>query len=342
MYSGLIVKNAKWFERSESEDPMGMTEICFSTEGLNPAHRLGSYEHALENYVARFGGEVAVHVHSCAPDRFTARMESYAVADLPVFVHTYTSDCHRYISYTKTQAAGLFFYLLIRGDMTLSSDDGQVRLRPGGMAFFRPCREAEFRSSDGNTEILALYLSPALLRSRSVQAAEFCLDRGFGDSGGVGAYLPKLIQTTRHTHAALSTRDAAFVGSMIADSLVHLGTSQTDSGCAGARQRLGELKKLALSVLDDPDLDPAMIADLAGCSVRTLHRLFSMEGDSFGSWLRAQRLERCFSDLERPISRPPSVMSVAMRWGFNDLTTFNRSFRSRFGVTPGTVRRRTA
>jgi AraC-like DNA-binding protein len=210
------------------------------------------------------------------------------------------------------------------------------------MAFFRPCGEAEFRSKDGNTEILALHLSPALLRSRGVQAAEFCLDRGFCGSGGVAAYLPKLIQTTRYTHADLSTGDAAFVRSMITDSLVHLGTSQTDGGCAGAKQRLGELKKLALSLLDDPDLDPAMIADLAGCSVRTLHRLFSIEGDSFGSWLRAQRLERCFSDLEHPVSPAVSVMSVAMRWGFNDLTTFNRSFRSRFGVTPGTVRRRSA
>jgi len=319
-----------------------MTEICFSTDGLNPANRLGSYEHALGNYVARFGGEVAVHVHTCAPDRFTAQMESYTVADLPVFVHTHTSDCHRYLSRATTHAAGLFFYLLIRGDITLTSDDGHVRLRPGGMAFFRPCGEAEFRSKDGNTEILALHLSPALLRSRGVQAAEFCLDRGFCGSGGVAAYLPKLIQTTRYTHADLSTGDAAFVRSMITDSLVHLGTSQTDGGCAGAKQRLGELKKLALSLLDDPDLDPAMIADLAGCSVRTLHRLFSIEGDSFGSWLRAQRLERCFSDLEHPVSPAVSVMSVAMRWGFNDLTTFNRSFRSRFGVTPGTVRRRSA
>jgi AraC-like DNA-binding protein len=32
------------------------------------------------------------------------------------------------------------------------------------------------------------------------------------------------------------------------------------------------------------------------------------------------------------------VAHVAFRWGFTDLSTFHRSFRKAFGVTPGDVR----
>jgi len=38
--------------------------------------------------------------------------------------------------------------------------------------------------------------------------------------------------------------------------------------------------------------------------------------------------------LRNPHFRNDSVSEVAYRWGFNDLSHFNRAFRSRYGLPP--------
>ena len=46
------------------------------------------------------------------------------------------------------------------------------------------------------------------------------------------------------------------------------------------------------------------------------------------------RLEACGNALRNPHFRNDSVSEIAYRWGFNDLSHFNRAFRSRFGIPP--------
>jgi AraC-like DNA-binding protein len=43
-------------------------------------------------------------------------------------------------------------------------------------------------------------------------------------------------------------------------------------------------------------------------------------------------------DLVSPTSRHVPISFVAYRWGFNDLSSFNRSFKNRFGCTPSRYR----
>ncbi|WP_408009946.1 helix-turn-helix domain-containing protein [Saccharopolyspora terrae] len=54
--------------------------------------------------------------------------------------------------------------------------------------------------------------------------------------------------------------------------------------------------------------------------------------------IRSRRLERCRRDLLDPTQRTRPVSAIAQHWGFRDESHFNRRFRERYGVPPGTYR----
>ena len=106
----------------------------------------------------------------------------------------------------------------------------------------------------------------------------------------------------------------------------------------------GELQMEALlsfcrQNLGNADLSPQQAADHLGISVRTLHSRFRQTGRSFGRWLLESRLEGCSAALRDANQKPLNISEIAYRWGFNDLSHFNRSFRAHFAMTPREWRR---
>ncbi len=90
--------------------------------------------------------------------------------------------------------------------------------------------------------------------------------------------------------------------------------------------------------LDDPELAPGVIADRLGISTRTLHARFKQVGQTFGQWILTNRLNACRAALGDPQQQSRNIAEIAYSCGFNDLSYFNRSFRTRFDMTPGEYR----
>lgn len=90
--------------------------------------------------------------------------------------------------------------------------------------------------------------------------------------------------------------------------------------------------------LADPALTTRTIAEAYDVAPRTLQRLFQREDMSVVDHIRSRRLERCRRDLLDPTQRTRPVSAIAQRWGFRDESHFNRRFRERYGVPPGTYR----
>jgi AraC-like DNA-binding protein len=90
--------------------------------------------------------------------------------------------------------------------------------------------------------------------------------------------------------------------------------------------------------ISSADLSPQAAAHNLGISVRYVHKLFAAQGATFGSYVATKRLDLIRKDLVSPSCRNQAVSVLAYRWGFNDLSTFNRSFKQRFGVTPSQYR----
>jgi AraC-like DNA-binding protein len=86
--------------------------------------------------------------------------------------------------------------------------------------------------------------------------------------------------------------------------------------------------------LHDTRLTPQHVADHFGMSLRTLHLRFEKIGQTFGRWLLDNRLDACRAALRDPNHRNSNISEIAYRWGFNDLSHFNKAFRARFDQTP--------
>lgn len=84
--------------------------------------------------------------------------------------------------------------------------------------------------------------------------------------------------------------------------------------------------------LTDPDLSTGEIAKAMGVSARVVQLTFAEIGTTPSSYIQARRLDNVAAELGRMGNRI-SITRLAFDTGFNDLSSFCRSFRQRFGIT---------
>jgi AraC family transcriptional activator of tynA and feaB len=101
-----------------------------------------------------------------------------------------------------------------------------------------------------------------------------------------------------------------------------------------------EIKVYLNRNLSEAELSPVFAAQHFSISVRYVHKLFAGSGTTFNAYLLARRLDNVRDDLLSPLNRPQPISALAYRWGFRDLSSFNRAFKKRFGCTPRQLRAR--
>jgi AraC-like DNA-binding protein len=92
--------------------------------------------------------------------------------------------------------------------------------------------------------------------------------------------------------------------------------------------------------LRDLDLGAGSVQAFFQCSRASIYRAFGQHG-GIATYIRNQRLLRCFEELTRPAEHPLPVNVVATRWGFENPSHFNRIFKAKFGLPPSRVTRPT-
>ncbi|MCY0154408.1 AraC family transcriptional regulator [Hoeflea alexandrii] len=100
------------------------------------------------------------------------------------------------------------------------------------------------------------------------------------------------------------------------------------------------IKRIIRARCTTPGYSVAACAAEAGLSERYIHRLFSGDEDSFGTYLINQRLNAATRMLRHPGSAHLPLATIAIEAGFTDPSHFTRTFRTRHGMTPGEWRRR--
>jgi AraC-like DNA-binding protein len=86
----------------------------------------------------------------------------------------------------------------------------------------------------------------------------------------------------------------------------------------------------------DPRLNPQMIADRLGLSLRSLNTAFATSGRGVAASIVAARLDWAKELLLRFPQR--SVLQIALSCGFNNLSSFYRSFSQAYGAPPAEFR----
>lgn len=90
----------------------------------------------------------------------------------------------------------------------------------------------------------------------------------------------------------------------------------------------------------DPELTPAKVAAMLGCSRAALYRLFAQQAEGVAATIWSARLERAEQMLHSPRYTDLLVCDIAFRSGFVDQPTFHRMFKRRYGMTPRAARGR--
>ena len=91
--------------------------------------------------------------------------------------------------------------------------------------------------------------------------------------------------------------------------------------------------------LRDPRLTAQRVAHELQMSPRWLHALCEDGEITFAAWVARRRLEECRKLLDDPAHDHLSIAAIAFLSGFNDLSTFNRRFRTHYGMSPRDARR---
>ena len=238
-----------------------------------------------------------------------------------------------------------FAIIECRGGAEIQHCSQQYKLSHGQAALHR-CDEVLESTNYGNARGLCVKLPRKsvlpLLGNR-----EDAINRPLDSSNPALWMLRSYVPTAIHKTTLSSVATARLAARHLRD-LVVLALDHRASGAEVAREgglkaaRLAAVKAWIEANLSEPELTLDHAEMLFGLSRRTIQGLFEETGNSFTVYVREQRLQRARRWLATPERRHKSISEIAYEVGFGDLSYFNRSFRNRFGMTPGDVRKESA
>jgi len=109
----------------------------------------------------------------------------------------------------------------------------------------------------------------------------------------------------------------------------------------GRNTRVVRLKAIKSDIekhIDDSDLTINQVAMRQGVSSQYIRSLFRIEKTTFSEYVTQLRLERICRLLRNPLYANYSISALAFEMGFNNLSWFNRTFKTHFGMTPTELR----
>jgi AraC-like DNA-binding protein len=307
-------------------------ERVFSTAEVRPGDRLAALREVVSDGFLRLrvdaltGAEVRGSVSTRELDAVrVARFTGSPVAAARTGDHIDVSPGDDYL-----------LALHVRGLARASQRGREVTLRPGDMALLDSALPYRIELwGDGEFEHIAYRVPRARLDARADGLARAVAVRVPWDSDAGRLAMPYL-----RTLASPAWRTpAAAAGAWVETGLdLITGALVSAAGLELVRSRraesLAQLKRYARVHLGDPDLTPRAVADANYMSARHLHRLFEREQETFGGWLRAERLVRCRRDIADPRLGEIPIAEIAARWGFRSPAHFTRAFSARFGLSP--------
>jgi len=149
-------------------------------------------------------------------------------------------------------------------------------------------------------------------------------------------YFASFVEQAPHLHGAGSEAAVQTLAQLAIVARGMAGPQEQPSRDAIRNGLLQRAKQFIENNIYRCDLSPAVVASLLGISVRQLHLLFEPTGTTYARYVLARRLEHARLLLSQTPRRP--VADIAFACGFDSLSTFYRSFRVAFGMSPADFR----
>lgn len=275
---------------------------------------------------------------------FRGHLDRVAVDDITLFQMAATPHRVRRTEELIGRRDGRFYKLSLQlsGHVRLRQDGREALLEPGDLAVYDTHRPYELELDDHNQAMVIVFPHEVVDLPRD-EVARVTATR-FSPTSGLGRVInPFFTELGRNMDQMVDAHGARLVQSAL-DLLITMLSqelhSQEDAG-GPARSLATEVREYILEHLGDLHLTPAAVADAHYISLRHLYTIFSrQQEETVSAWIRARRLEHIRRELTDPLHQEESVSSIASRWGLPNAAHFSRLFKSEFGVTPTTYRRR--
>ncbi|MFD7867492.1 helix-turn-helix domain-containing protein [Streptomyces sp. NPDC057682] len=226
------------------------------------------------------------------------------------------------------------------GSVVLSQAGRDAVLDPTTLALYDSSYPYEIRlDGDGGTATLLRAHIPRTLLGRSPARLRPLLARPLPGRDGFAGMVVHLMNSLAGEAHAYGSHDLPRLSEISGDLLTALVTHHLDERTdpedpSGRGALLLSIEAFVRQRLHDPELSPRVIAGAHHLSVGHLHRLFHTRGTTPAAWIRGLRLTYAGRDLRDPALREVTVHQIATRWGFRDHSTFTRSFRTAYGMSP--------
>jgi AraC family transcriptional regulator, positive regulator of tynA and feaB len=228
-----------------------------------------------------------------------------------------------------TQIAGVRRYLQNGADLLLKPGDST--LIDSGSPWSSSCR----------SDCIRLYLRvPRWMLENRLRTHEIPVAQKICGKGGMGAALHRMSLALFDEAEWMKEGQGATALDAYFEILAAC-VGGDDPPIQGGSELSGRILRFIDSHISEPTLGPAEVASAMGISVRHVHRLFSVTGNTLGDHIRVRRLERCLNDLLNPRFRKKTITEIAFFWGFSDAAHFSHSFKKQFGVSPRAFRAQT-
>jgi len=268
--------------------------------------------------------------------------EAYRLSfgDLELLRTTIQSACFRVERTARLIAESRFnnFFIgcLLSGDMVLGQHETRSELSASDIAVLDSSAEYTI-DAYGDLDALWVRVPRYRLEGRLSAPRAVMAQRISGDNG-LGAVTAQLLRSAYDQALSMNDAQALRLSNAILDLLSMCLSVPASEGGARSNTLLRRLQNYIESRLDDPGLSLDQIARANSISVRYLNKLFAREGVSTARWIRMRRLEQCRADLEATNKREQSISEIAYRYGFGDISSFNRAFKRQYGVNPRSLR----
>ncbi|NDK92629.1 helix-turn-helix domain-containing protein [Gordonia desulfuricans] len=307
-------------------------ETTLSTAGIPDGDR----EEYWRQVICRTFVELEVDHRGSRTYRGAVRTRSYGVLratriSCDPMIATRSRDC---LSHSEDDR--YLLALQLRGRTVGIQDDREVELRAGDFTIFDTARSYSVDFQGDGFDHLVFHIPRTALDARGTLAADATarrIDGSLGMGWAVSGFLTNL-QRVGEDASDVEREQLGEAGIDLLATTLRWAAGPSHGGGAGPQRSLMSIKQYVRSRLGDPLLTPHGVAAAFSISVRHLHRLFTEESATFSSWVRDERLMRCFECLGDPAYRHLSVQDIRVRYGFADAAVFSRAFKRQYGITP--------
>lgn len=231
--------------------------------------------------------------------------------------------------------------MVVDGNISISQEGREALLSPNELILIDSGRKYEVDISTP-LDLIVLKIARKSVQTHIMENGRYLglslkTDQGLGFV--VKSMLNACIATASHISAYEARRFESGLIDMMGSAYRHQVDGETDVNGKQAYKVFNRLRQFIEDYLSDPDLGPAMVSRELALSERYIRKMFAAQGTTLMGWIKDRRLQKCHQAINSGGGEYTSFAEIAYASGFSDISSFNRAFKVKFGVTPSEVKR---